>query len=355
MFLTCYAPALFRDQQFAYRDASEYYYWLNKRVQAAWDAGRWPLWEPEENAGMPLLGNPTAAVLYPGKVVFAVLPYAWAARAYILAHSALAFLSMLILMRSWGTSWIGSALSALAYAFGGPILFQYSNVIYLIGAAWLPLGVHAVDRWVRLGRRWGLAELAIVLSMQILGGEPQAAYLLGVASIGYAAGLAWSRRDRGRRSSPAPGPAVRRWDALAAGGHRTGPLVPAEPGARAVAARAARSRETVSPVPLDALGGTGCDGGLGPRRAGLPRSLAAAAWRIRWAAMWLGLAGAATLAAALDGRPALAGHRVHPADGPFLGSRTRSISSASRRSGWSSWPGPMSWARHSSRMTTGAI
>ena len=32
-------------------------------------------------------------------------------------------------------------------------------------------------------------ELAIVLSMQILGGEPQAAYLLGVASIGYAA--AW--------------------------------------------------------------------------------------------------------------------------------------------------------------------
>ena len=28
---------------------------------------------------MPLLGNPTAAVLYPGKLVFAVLPYPWAA------------------------------------------------------------------------------------------------------------------------------------------------------------------------------------------------------------------------------------------------------------------------------------
>ena len=54
----------------------------------------------------------------------------------------------------------------MAYAFGGPILFQYTNVIYLIGAAWLPLGMHAVDRWVRLGRRWGLVELAIVLSMQ---------------------------------------------------------------------------------------------------------------------------------------------------------------------------------------------
>src|SRR6516162_1227810 len=125
LFLVCYAPALFRDHQFAYRDASSYYYWLNKRVQAAWDEGRWPLWEPEENAGMPLLENPTAAILYPGKVVFAILPYAWAARAYILAHSALAFLSMLVLMRSWGTSWVGSATSALAYAFGGPVLFQY--------------------------------------------------------------------------------------------------------------------------------------------------------------------------------------------------------------------------------------
>ena len=53
---------------------------------------------------MPLLGNPTAAVLYPGKLVFAILPYAWGARVYIVAHSALAFLTMLVLMRSWGTS-----------------------------------------------------------------------------------------------------------------------------------------------------------------------------------------------------------------------------------------------------------
>jgi hypothetical protein len=193
LFFTCYAPALFRDGQFSYRDAGHYYYPLNQRVQAEWNQGRWPLWEPEENAGMPLLGNPTAAVLYPGKIVFAILPYAWGARAYIVGHSALAFLAMLVLMRSWGTSGFGSALSALSYAFGAPVLFQYSNIIYLIGAAWLPLGMHAADQWVRLGRRWGLIALAIVLSMQVLGGDPQAAYLLGVASIGYAAGLAWAR------------------------------------------------------------------------------------------------------------------------------------------------------------------
>ena len=58
---------------------------------------------------MPLLGNPTAAVLYPGKLVFAVLPYAWGARIYIVMHTALAFVAMLVLLRSWGISWSGSA------------------------------------------------------------------------------------------------------------------------------------------------------------------------------------------------------------------------------------------------------
>jgi hypothetical protein len=193
LYLICFAPALFLDRQFGYRDAAHYYYPLNQRVQEEWNQGRWPLWEPEENAGMPLLGNPTAAVLYPGKLIFAVLPYAWGARVYIVVHAALAFITMFVLLRSWRTSLFGSALGAMAYAFGAPVLFQYCNIIYLIGAAWLPLGVHAVDRWARLGRRWGLWELAIVLSMQVLGGDLQVAYLLGLASIGYALGLAWTR------------------------------------------------------------------------------------------------------------------------------------------------------------------
>src|SRR5258706_15003164 len=57
LLLACYGNALFRGGQFSYRDAAHYYYPLYERVQQEWDAGRWPLWEPEENGGMPLLGN----------------------------------------------------------------------------------------------------------------------------------------------------------------------------------------------------------------------------------------------------------------------------------------------------------
>src|SRR5262249_39848459 len=112
LFLACFSPVLFQGRQFGFRDAGHFYYPLYQRVQREWDAGRWPLWEPEENAGMPLLGNPTAAVLYPGKILYSVLPYAWAARLYILAHVLLAFAAMLILMRSWQVSWSGSGLAA---------------------------------------------------------------------------------------------------------------------------------------------------------------------------------------------------------------------------------------------------
>lgn len=199
----CFGSVLVGGQQFAYRDSAHYYYPLYQQVQAEWDAGRVPLWSTQENGGMPLLGNPTAAVLYPGKVIYAAFPYPWAARLYVVAHTLLAFAGMLALMRSWDVGWTGSTLSALSFAFGMPILFQYCNIIFLVGAAWMPLGFRAVDRWLRLGRRWGLIELAIVLAMQVLGGDPQAAYLTGLCAGGYAIGLSWSR---GRSGGALPRP-----------------------------------------------------------------------------------------------------------------------------------------------------
>ena len=207
----CFGSVLWGGEQFAFRDAGHYYYPLYQRVQAEWDAGRWPLWEPEENSGMPLLGNPTAAVLYPGKLIYAAFPYPWAARLYTLAHTSIAFASMILLMRWWEISRVGSGLAALTYAFGAPILFQYCNIIYLVGAAWLPLGFLAVDAWVRGGRLWALALLAVVLAMQTLGGDPQASYLLGLCGVPYGIALAAAGRPRDPSAGHGPSGPPRRW------------------------------------------------------------------------------------------------------------------------------------------------
>ncbi len=199
LLVACFGPVLFEGHQFVFRDAGHFYYPLYLAVQRQWAAGIWPLWEPGEDGGIPLLGSPQAAVLYPGKLIYAALPYAWAARLYIIGHVALAFGATRAMLRSWDVSPTGATLAGLAYAFGGPVLFQHCNVIYLVGAAWAPLGFRATDGWLRLGRRWAVLELAGVLAMQALGGDLEAGYVTGLCAAGYAAGLAW-RRPSARRA-----------------------------------------------------------------------------------------------------------------------------------------------------------
>src|SRR5262245_50976739 len=74
LLLVCFRAVLFHQEQFAFRDAGNFYYPLYLRVQQEWRSGRWPLWDPWQNGGQPLLGNPMAAVFYPGKLLFALLP-----------------------------------------------------------------------------------------------------------------------------------------------------------------------------------------------------------------------------------------------------------------------------------------
>jgi hypothetical protein len=196
-----YRPVLFEGGQFAYRDAGLFYYPLYLRVQQEWSAGRLPLWNPGQNGGEPLLGNPMAAVLYPAKVIYAVLPYAWAARIYVIAHTAIAFFGLFALARSFGISSTSSCLGALSYAFGGPVFCLYSNVIFLVGAAWLPWCLLAIDRLLRQEKRRGVCELAVILALMVLGGDPETAYLAAVCGAGYAVLLALREQGRKRRSA----------------------------------------------------------------------------------------------------------------------------------------------------------
>ncbi|MCA9172357.1 MAG: hypothetical protein KDB23_32055, partial [Planctomycetales bacterium] len=56
-----------------FRDAAFYYPPLLRLVTESWHSGKVPLWTPYEEAGRPLLADPTSLSLYPGLFVF-VLP-----------------------------------------------------------------------------------------------------------------------------------------------------------------------------------------------------------------------------------------------------------------------------------------
>ena len=182
MLTALFGIALLPEMQFCYRDVCDYYYPLYQYIHEQWLAGHLPLWIPCENLGQPLLANPTAAVFYPLKLLF-FLPFSYDLnfKNYILIHFVIAFAGLYRLMRHWNLSRSAATLSAAVYAFGGPVFMQYSNPIYLIGAAWLPWGILFGDRLLRRPDVKPFLGLAAVLALTVFGGEPQTAYFIGLS------------------------------------------------------------------------------------------------------------------------------------------------------------------------------
>ena len=179
--LGIFAPALTGRSSFAFRDAAFYYHPMFEYARQEWGAGRIPLWNPYENLGVPLVAENTSSVFYPGKLLF-VLPldytllYNW----YVVAHVALAAWTSYRLARHFGASGQGAALAALSYAFCGNVVFQVCNVVFLVGAAWLPLALLAADRMLCERAAASAVGLGTVLALMVLGGDPQLAYTVVV-------------------------------------------------------------------------------------------------------------------------------------------------------------------------------
>lgn len=191
-----FGPALFSDTSFAVRDAGHFYHPLFAWCCRQWSAGQIPLWNPHENCGVPVLADATSSVFYPGKLLF-LLPLDFATRykLYITVHIVLAAAGSYWLARCWRSSPAAAALAAIAYAYGGGVAFQYSNVVFLVGAAWLPLAALAADRMLK-SRSWSAAVgLGAILALMILGGDPQAAYHVLLITGLYVLVLVWSKDE----------------------------------------------------------------------------------------------------------------------------------------------------------------
>jgi len=186
LFIAFFWRAFDPDVSFSYRDAAYYYYPLFQQVQAEWERGALPLWDPFSNLGQPLLADPTASVFYPIKALFflssfGLLSYATCFKLYVWLHVWLAFAASFILARRIHVSRAGALLSGVAYAFSGQVLFQYSNVIYLVGSAWAPTFFIFLVDYLRAtnfrSKLRAIFKASVAFALCVLGGEPQIVYL----------------------------------------------------------------------------------------------------------------------------------------------------------------------------------
>jgi len=194
-----------------FRDSAYLYYPLFQWIDAQWAAGEIPLWNPYCNYGMPVVGDGSSSVFYPGKLVFfcRFLPYPSRYGIYLAVHIPLAAAGAYWLAKTFRASKPGATLTACGYALGGSVLFQTTNVIFLVSAAWLPVAVGCVWRMFRTREiKWAVLA-GVCCALMILGGDPQMTYHVGLIAVGTAIFEAWRIRRRGFLTQSKNNPAWR--------------------------------------------------------------------------------------------------------------------------------------------------
>ncbi len=167
-------------------------------------AGHLPLWNPYVLGGIPFLGDPQTATLYPFTFLL-LLPIGLDAtfKLSALLHVWVATCGMYLLCRALGANRWGAALGGYAFGFSPQIvMFVFGGWLnHMSSAAWAPgvlwTFVRATDeRTPRRARFVGLGGL--LLGLQLLAGHPEWAYYTLIALGALAVTLAAVRRDRAR-------------------------------------------------------------------------------------------------------------------------------------------------------------
>lgn len=196
-----FAPVLLGTHQFGYRDSASLYQPMFEWTAEQWLSGQVPLWCPLDSWGVPVVGDATSSVFYPGKLIFLVslVPFPVRFGAYVAVHVLLSVATAVWCARVMDCSRAGQLLAGIGYGLGGSILFQTCNVVFLVGAAWLPLALGMIWRYVESCETKWLVRLAVVMSLMVLGGDAQMAYHVALIFSGAVLWLTIVRRGESDR------------------------------------------------------------------------------------------------------------------------------------------------------------
>lgn len=163
-------------------------------------SGDFPFWNPHTYSGQPFLGGFQSALLYPPNLIFLVLPLSRALTFSVLLHLILLGWGVAHWARQRGHGWPGAAVAGVALAGSGAVFphvyaGHLSNLCTMAWAPWLFAAIEEVCAGRRL-KGWLLGSAAVAL--QILAGQVQYVFLLGVAA-GLHAVLLTLRDGRGHR------------------------------------------------------------------------------------------------------------------------------------------------------------
>jgi uncharacterized membrane protein YfhO len=137
--------------------------------------GRWPLWNPYNFSGTPLLANWQSQVFYPPAILYLILPQkiAWTIMAFLQPLFGMIF--MYLFATTIGITSTGAILSAVTFNFSAfaSVWFEFNTVWHTI--LWVPLLLYLSEKSILAGkitRKRGLLFILAVFSA-MTGGHPQ--------------------------------------------------------------------------------------------------------------------------------------------------------------------------------------
>jgi hypothetical protein len=157
---------------FVLRDFKDFGYPLAAFHRESFWAGEIPHWNPYSYCGVPFLAQWNTLVLYPGSLVYLLLPLPWSLNLFCLLHVYIGGVGMYLLVRRWTGNNFSGCVAAVAFMFCGlsqNCLMWPNNIAAL---ALLPWVWNAVERGCLQGGRWLLLGV-IAGSLQMLTGAPE--------------------------------------------------------------------------------------------------------------------------------------------------------------------------------------
>lgn len=149
----------------------------------------WPLWNPYNFSGQPLLGNFESAPFQVLNLIFFILPFKLAWAVQIILPEILTTLFMYLFLKSIKVSTVSSVFASFVLPFSGFFVAWMSMGIIVTAAMWLPLILLCINKLLQKTTTLYFLLLTFALSQTIFSGHIQTAYSVFAASSLYTAFL----------------------------------------------------------------------------------------------------------------------------------------------------------------------
>jgi hypothetical protein len=166
-------------------------------INESFSRRQFPLWNPYNFSGGPILANFQSAVFYPLNLIYLVLPQLTAWSILVVAQPLLATLFMYFYLRQFIARKLAAFFGAFAFGFCGFILaWSQENAVVGQAALWFPLILLTTDAFLTRPSRKFFLALVIALACCIFSGHLQTIFYIFLVSFLYGITRFFRRRHQ---------------------------------------------------------------------------------------------------------------------------------------------------------------